>query len=143
MILLATALIVPAGQVFACTPVRVWDGDGPIWCAEGPRVRLAAIGARELDGSCRRRQPCPKMSGVAARDVLVRLLGGARGMTRDGHVIVAGPRLRCRSAGSARGDRTAAWCALPGGRDVSCALVTAGAAARWRYFGGDRVCRMN
>lgn len=141
MILLAAALIIPAGQAFACTPVRVWDGDGPIWCAEGPRVRLAAIGAREIDGRCRRYQPCPTMSGVAARDVLVRLLGGARGMTRDGHVIVRGPVLRCRSEGSAKGDRTAAWCALPGGTDVSCALVRAGAAARWRRFGGDRVCR--
>ncbi|MBX9860688.1 MAG: hypothetical protein K2Y20_14040 [Sphingomonas sp.] len=141
MIAIAAALIIPAGQSFACTPVRVWDGDGPIWCAEGPRVRLAAIGAREIDGSCRRHQPCPKMSGVAARDVLVRLLGGARGVTPDGHVIVAAPAMRCRSAGSAKGDRTAAWCSLRGVGDLSCALVRAGAAARWRWFGGDRVCR--
>jgi endonuclease YncB( thermonuclease family) len=35
-----------AGAAFTCTPVRVWDGDGPIWCAEGPKVRLAGIAAR-------------------------------------------------------------------------------------------------
>jgi hypothetical protein len=43
--------VVPAGIAFPCTPVAVWDGDGPIWCAEGPRLRLAGIAARELDGS--------------------------------------------------------------------------------------------
>ena len=43
---------VPAGQSFTCTPTAVWDGDGPIWCAEGPKVRLAGISAREIDGTC-------------------------------------------------------------------------------------------
>lgn len=46
-LLLATAVI-PAGQSFQCTPTRVWDGDGPIWCAEGPHVRLSGIAAREM-----------------------------------------------------------------------------------------------
>lgn len=133
--------IIPAGQAFACTPVRVWDGDGPIWCAEGPRVRLAAIGARELDGTCRRHQPCPAMSGTAARDVLVQLLGGARGVTRDGHVIVAGPTMRCQSNGSAKGNRTAARCTLPGIGDVGCALIRRRAALPWAWFGGSRGCQ--
>lgn len=139
-IFLAVA-IVPAGQAFTCTPISVWDGDGPIWCAEGPRVRLAGIGARELDGSCRRHQPCPAMSGVAARDVLVRLLGGARGRTRDGHIIVRAPAMACRSRGDANGNRTAAACNVPGLGDLSCALVKAQAALPWRAFGGGQVCR--
>ncbi len=46
----AATPIVARGDGFACTPVRVWDGDGPIWCSEGPRVRLAGIAAREMDG---------------------------------------------------------------------------------------------
>ena len=50
-ILLAALAIVPAGQTFDCTPVRIWDGDGPIWCDEGPRIRLSGIAAREIDGS--------------------------------------------------------------------------------------------
>lgn len=133
--------IIPAGQAFTCTPVRVWDGDGPIWCAEGPRVRLAAIGVREIDGSCRRHQPCPAMSGVAAREVLVRLLGGARGVASTGHIIVRGPTMACRSRGDGKGNRTAATCTVPGLGDLSCAMVKAKAALPWPAFGGDRVCR--
>lgn len=140
-LLLLAATVVPAGDRFACTPIRVWDGDGPIWCAEGPRVRLAAIGVRELDGSCRRYQPCPAMSGVAARDVLVRFLGGERGVANTGHIIVDGPTMACRSRGDANGGRTAATCAVPGLGDLSCAMVKAKAALPWRWFGGDAVCR--
>lgn len=76
------ANIVAAGVSFSCTPTRVWDGDGPIWCAEGPRVRVAGIAARESDDSCRSNQPCPSMSAKDSRDGLVRLLGGARGTAR-------------------------------------------------------------
>ena len=128
--------IVPAGQLFRCTPVRVWDGDGPVWCAEGPRVRLAGIAAREIDGSCRRGQPCPMVSGIAARDALVALLGGPLGRTRAGHVLVRGPVLQCRSAGPGKGDRTAARCLLPSGESLGCALVRRRVALAWRRFGG-------
>lgn len=126
--------------MFTCTLTKVWDGDGPVWCAEGPRIRLAAIAARELDGSCRRGQPCPAASGVAARDRLVRLLGGARGTTRDGHVLVAGAPLRCRPVGPDDYRRMVAWCSAPRIGDLSCALVVAGVAVRWRRCGGERVC---
>src|SRR4028118_43364 len=56
-----------AEALFICTPVEVWDGDGPIWCAEGPRVRLAGIAARELDETCRPGHPCPRARGRRAR----------------------------------------------------------------------------
>ena len=127
------AAIVPAGQAFTCKPTHVWDGDGPIWCAEGPRIRLAGIAARELDGTCRRGHPCPEASGIAARDALVRLLGGARGVSRDGHVLVDGPRLRCRSGGLDKYRRQLATCALAGRRDLGTALIERGVAVRWRY----------
>ena len=126
-------MIIAAGLLFACTPVAVWDGDGPIWCREGARVRLADVATRELDGTCRRGHPCPKASGIAARDALVTLLGGELGRTRDGHVQVAGPMLRCRSRGPDRYDRTVARCALPGGRDLARALVRRGVAKRWDW----------
>ena len=74
-ILLAAVLVVPASQNFACTPIHVWDGDGPVWCAEGPRVRLSGIAAREIDGTCRSNQPCPSASAEEARDTLVALVG--------------------------------------------------------------------
>ena len=53
------AFIVPLEEAFTCTPVRVWDGDGPLWCAEGPRIRLSGIATRKIEGHCRDRQPCP------------------------------------------------------------------------------------
>ena len=72
-LLLLAVTVVPAGEEFTCTPTRVWDGDGPVWCVGGPRVRLAGIAAREIDDSCRSNQPCPTASGAQARDALVKL----------------------------------------------------------------------
>lgn len=141
MLILLAASIVTAGQTFTCTPTHVWDGDGPIWCAEGPHVRLSGIAAREMDGSCRPGQPCPDASATQARDALVRLLGGARGSNSTGHVVVAGPRLSCRSEGSAGGNRTSAWCRMPTGADLSCAMIRTGTVLRWdRYWKGP-ACR--
>ena len=57
MILAAAVFVVPEAEIFACTPVQVWDADGPIWCAEGPRIRLHGIAAREMDGTCRHGHP--------------------------------------------------------------------------------------
>ncbi len=137
----AFAASVTFGAPFTCTPVAVYDGDGPIWCAEGPRIRLSGIAARELDGSCRPGHPCPAASGAAARDALVRLFGGPRGRMATGHTRVRGPRLSCLSAGSAKGTRTAALCRSPATGDLSCAMLRSGTVARWRRYGGDRLCR--
>ena len=46
----ASVPVIPSGQTFVCTPTHVWDGDGPVWCEEGPRLRLAGIAARDLMG---------------------------------------------------------------------------------------------
>ena len=96
MILMMLAEVVAAGTAFTCTPIAVWDGDGPIWCAEGPKIRIAGVAAREMDGTCNTAQPCPPVSGTDARDRLVGLLGGARGKLGTGHVRVraAPPALR-------------------------------------------------
>ena len=133
--------VVAQGTSFTCTPVAVRDGHGPIWCAEGPRVRLAGIAAREIDETCRRGQPCPAASGHAARDYLVTLLGGAGGTLRTGHIAVRGPRLICLSNGSARGSRTGAFCRSPRTGDLSCAMVRSGFALRWARYEGGQVCR--
>jgi endonuclease YncB( thermonuclease family) len=133
--MLFLAPVIALGQAFSCTPVRVWDGDGPVWCAEGPRLRLAGIAAREIDGTCRPNQPCPGGSAEAARDNLVRLLGRPSGFSREGHILIAGPALRCVSTGGAGGDRTGAWCVTAAGVDLSCAMVASGFALRWpRYW---------
>jgi endonuclease YncB( thermonuclease family) len=139
-LLLAAAAVVPAGQIFDCTPTRVWDGDGPIWCAEGPRVRLSGIAAREIDGTCRTNQPCPDADARQARDALVALVGHQRGRSVQGHVLVSGPTMRCRSAGSGGGDRTAAWCVSPRGGDLSCAMVITGKALVWKRYWRKHQC---
>lgn len=140
-LLLASSATVAAGDSFTCTPILVWDGDGPVWCKEGPRVRLAGIAARELDGTCRQGHPCPDASGEEARDHLVRLLGVRLDQVPTGHIAVAAKPITCISTGSAGGSRTGAWCTSPSAGDLSCAMVASGMAAKWdRYWGGHR-CR--
>ena len=129
--------IVSSGDGFPCTPVKLWDGDGPIHCAEGPRVRLAGIAAREADGTCRPGHPCPDAGAEAARDKLASLLGRVTGTAREGHLTIEGPTLACTSEGPAGGRRTAAWCVSPTAGDLSCAMVASGTAAKWdRYWRG-------
>lgn len=132
LLLLASA--VTQGTSFRCTPVAVWDGDGPVWCPEGPKVRLAGIAAREIDDTCRPNQPCPAVGGVESRARLVRLFGGAKGTLPSGHVVVRSPTMICVSAGSAGGSRTAAWCRSPDFGDLSCAAVRAGGAVQWQRY---------
>ena len=97
------ASVVPAGQSFTCTPIAVWDGDGPKWCAEGPHVRLSGVAAREMNGNCSPGHPCPDADALTARDYLVGLLGKPQGWTRSGHILVSGPTMRCVSRGGASG----------------------------------------
>lgn len=135
------AQVMAAGAVFPCTPVAVWDGDGPVWCAEGPKIRIAGVAARELDGTCRTSHPCPAVDAIEARDRLVGILGGSRGTLRSGHVIVRSAPMTCVSEGSAGGARTAAWCRSPAFGDLSCAVVRAGGALRWRRYWQNHRCR--
>lgn len=132
--------IIPSGEIFICTPTHVWDGDGPIWCEEGPRVRLAGIAARELDGTCSPGHPCPRTRGEDARDALAALLGDSIGVSRHGHILVVGPPLQCRSDGSAGGNRTAAWCSSPRNGNINCAMVNGGWALRWDRFWREHRC---
>jgi len=132
--------VVPPGRTFSCTPIAVWDGDGPVWCAEGPKVRIAGVAAREIDETCRASQPCPMVGGVEARDRLVRLFGGAKGTRPEGHIVIRSATMTCKSDGSAGGTRTAAWCASPVFGDLSCAVIRAGGAIRWERFWRSHKC---
>lgn len=137
----AASPIVPAGETFSCTPVAVYDGDGPVWCAERKiKIRIAGVAAREMDGTCRANQPCPAVGATDARDRLVRLFGGPRGTLPDNHVAVRSATMTCRSEGSAGGSRTAAWCTSPEFGDLSCAVVRSGGAVRWARFWRDHRC---
>lgn len=139
LLVLATIATVPSGVTFDCTPIAVWDGDGPLWCEEGPRVRLSGVAAREIDETCSKGHPCPSATGAQAKAALVDLVGKPVGQSRHGHTLVEGPAMRCLSAGGAGGNRTAAWCVSPKGGDLSCAMVRGGWALRWdRYWKGHR-----
>jgi endonuclease YncB( thermonuclease family) len=141
MMLLFVAQVIAAGQTFTCTPTAVWDGDGPVWCAEGPKVRIAGVAAREMDGTCRSNQPCPAASANDARDRLVGILGGPKGTMSTGHVKVRSAAMSCVSDGSAGGSRTAAWCVSPAVGDLSCAVVRAGGAIRWPRYWRQHRCK--
>lgn len=133
--LAAAVAVMPAGVTFAWTPTRVWNGDAPVWCAEGPHLRLAGIAARESDGTCRGNQPCAAAAAENARCALVNLLGCRVGTAPQGHVLVAVPRLRCVLNGSAGHNRTGAWCVSPTRGDLSCVMVETGTVLRWaRYW---------
>jgi endonuclease YncB( thermonuclease family) len=132
--------VVASGLSFTCTPTAVYDGDGPIWCAEGPKIRLAGIAAREMDGTCRSNQPCPKTGAAEARSHLASLVGRPIGRRPEGHILVKADPLRCVSEGNGRGSRTAAWCKTAHGVDLSCAMVRSGMALRWARYQGDKVC---
>lgn len=112
-----------AGQQFPCTVLSVYDGDGPINCAErnleGKQVmvRLRGIEAREMDNSCQA-EVCPEVSGAEAKAQLTRLAFG---------------RLQCESFGPSY-DRVDASCRNPLDQDLSCELVRSGAAVRWPEY---------
>lgn len=133
--------IVAEGERFACTPEKVWDGDGPIHCAEGPKIRLSGIAAREMDGSCSPGHPCPGATAEAARDALAGLLGRTIGTAPTGHLLVEGPALQCLSEGSAKGSRTAAWCRSPTAGDLSCAMLATRTVAKWERYWRGHSCR--
>lgn len=141
LLLLASAPIPSAGTSFTCTPTAVYDGDGPIWCAEGPKIRLAGIAAREMDGSCQTTQPCPAMNAEQSRDILVYELGTPTGQLRSGHITLkaTGP-LTCLSEGADRHGRTIAWCVTQAGKDLQCSLVAKGSVLRWDRFWRGHHC---
>lgn len=124
-------LALASAATFVCTPVAVWDGDGPIWFKEGPKIRIAGIAAREMDGTCSRGHPCPAGSAVAARDALVRLLGGPKGQRDTGHIIVRAPAMRCSADAQSYG-RVVASCRLSDGRDLAQAMLATKTVLPWR-----------
>jgi endonuclease YncB( thermonuclease family) len=134
LFVLMSVAVIPEGQTFVCTPTHVWDGDGPIWCKEGPRIRIAGI-------ACKPNHPCPRASAEAARDALVKLIGQRTGWSHYGHALVEGRPLRCQSTGPAGGNRTGAWCHSPKSGDLSCAMVRSGTVAKWAPYWKRHKCK--
>lgn len=115
---------IAAGKQFPCTVQSVYDGDGPINCAEqdlaGNRVsvRIRGIEARDADNSCRHPNLCPQASGAEAKAMLERFAVG---------------RLNCTSHGPSY-NRVDAFCTNASGQDLSCEMLKSGMAVRWEQY---------
>lgn len=121
-------LLVAAATAFTCDVIRVHDGDGPLWCRSGQKVRVAGIQAPDFQnaGPCRR--PAARRVAYTCDD---------RAAARSQRIVsklVLGKRLTCQPTGKSF-SRTVARCTLPDGRSLSCAAIANGAAVRWdRYW---------
>ncbi len=118
-------MIIVSPPAFFCTVTRVHDGDGPLWCAEGPKVRIAGVQAPDF----RSAEPCRQhRASYVCSD------RAARASQRTVSALVLRRRLTCQAIEPSYA-RIVARCRLPDGRDLSCAVIMAGAAARWdRYW---------
>lgn len=106
---------------FLCLVAGVTDAD-TLRCADGTRIRIAAIDARERNGTCNQ-QPCAEMPHAQAQPIVARM--------------TMGKRLQCFEVGRSY-NRVVAHCYLPDQRGLSCAIVKSGAAVRldryWRQY---------
>ncbi len=97
-----------------CHVIAVADAD-TVRCADGTRIRLAGISARERDGSCNSAPDCPTMRHAQAQPIAARLM-----LARTIRFRVVGV-----SYGRPVGDNPA----------IRCALVRSGAVVPWvRYM---------
>ncbi|MEJ7934466.1 hypothetical protein WG907_09385 [Sphingobium sp. AN558] len=107
---------------FSCPVAAITDGD-TLRCADGTRVRLHAVAARESDETCSVGHPCPDASGAAATAQLAAL---AEGQT-----------LQCYPTGTSY-DRVTAICRNQSDVEVNCAMVRTGTALIWPRFNRER-----
>ena len=135
--LIAVFIAAAALPSFRCYVVRVHDGDGPLWCRSGQRIRVAGIQAPDFESAepCRRHDArrenytCDDRAAKRAR----RIMSG----------LTLGKRLSCQPTGKSY-SQIVARCTLPDGRSLSCAAIAGGAAVKWdRYWRQYRmgVCR--
>jgi endonuclease YncB( thermonuclease family) len=109
---------------FQCTVTRVHDGDGPLWCANGIKIRVAGIQAPDFEDAepCRRARSgyvCSDVRAARSQQIVERLTLG--------RTMVCQPVDRSYS-------RVVARCTLPDGRSLSCAILAASAATRWDSY---------
>jgi endonuclease YncB( thermonuclease family) len=113
-----------ASAFFLCTSPSITDGD-TVRCANGTRVRLAAVDAPEIT-ECRKGRTCAPGDGERSKRSLAQLIGGRN--------------LSCRKSGTSY-NRVVAWCSA-GGEDLSCEMWRGGYAIRLEQFDRERrLCR--
>ena len=109
---------------FACKVASVANGD-TFRCSNDVRIRLSAIDAPEMPGSCQPGRRCAPGNPYAAKAARARL--------------IAGRTVQCEPVGNSY-NRIAAWCSVRG-QDLSCAMVRNGHAVRLARFDRGRLCR--
>jgi uncharacterized membrane protein YsdA (DUF1294 family)/endonuclease YncB( thermonuclease family) len=110
-------LLVAAAAAFTCTAPTHHDGDN-IRCGNRPEsMRLHAIDAPEMPGSCRPGRDCTPGDPYAARDYL--------------RSLTAGRPLQCEQLDTDNYGRPVVSCSLDG-ENIGCAMVAAGHAVE-RY----------
>ena len=111
---------------FSCRVAKVNDGD-TLRCADGTRVRLHAVAARESDETCSSNHPCPTASAASATQALNR--------------IAMGKTLSCLQTGTSY-NRITAICWTPQGVEVNCAMIQSGTTVVWERFNRENpICR--
>lgn len=114
-----------SSSALSCRVVSVTDGD-TFRCADGTRIRLAAIDAPEMPGSCQAGRNCAPGNPYKSKAALQRLISGRT--------------VQCVPVGRSY-NRIVAWCSI-GGQDLSCVMVSSGNAVRLdRYDRQGRMCR--
>ncbi len=114
--------------VFVCEVVKVHDGDGPLWCRSGEKVRVAGVQAPDFKSAAPCHRPAAARAGYTCDD---------RAAARSQRIVerlTLHQLLSCQPEGRSY-RRIVARCTLPDGRSLSCAAIAAGAAVRWdRYW---------
>lgn len=109
---------------FECRVTKVHDGDGPLWCADGRKVRIAGTQSPDFEDT----DPCRRgKAAYVCSDVL------ARRSQQIVERLTLNLTLRCQPVDRSY-SRIVARCTLPDGRSLSCATIAAGAAQRWDYY---------
>lgn len=109
---------------FTCEVVRVHDGDGPLWCRNGRKIRVAGIQTPDFTSA----QPCrTHRAGYVCDD------RAAAASQRVASRLTLRKRLTCQPVDRSY-KRVVARCTLPDGRSLSCAMLAAGAATRWDTY---------
>ena len=107
--------MIPAPPPIVEQVASVHDGD-TLTLASGTRIRLRAIDANELNGTCH--TTCAARSAIEARDNLAKIALG-----RQATCVPTGMSYR----------RVVAWCSVAG-VDLSCAQYRGGFAIYWRHY---------
>lgn len=107
---------------FSCKVSRITDGD-TLRCADGTRVRLHAVAAREANETCRAGHPCP---GASAAEATAKLAELADGQT-----------LACEQTGKSY-SRVVAICRNEANVEINCAMVESGTALIWPKYNAQR-----